>query len=250
MDTKENLHANHRSRMIEKFSNNPNSFSEHELLEMLLYPLIPRKNTNDIAHRLLKTFGSIKNVLSASPKELASVNGVGVKTASSLTLYGKIFESISETAKKPPLSMGFSYESNLKEILENFIGLKVELFVLYLLDKNYKVINKISYQSNRADEVDGNVSEIVKAIAINNPTYAIMCHNHPFGKAQPSINDDTSTVKMNLLCSLHGVTLLDHVIVGRDFSSYSYHTTGKMIDIKNSYEINSLVKNKMEEEYE
>ena len=236
--------------MVEKFFNNPNSFSEHELLEMLLFPLIPRKNTNDIAHRLLKTFGSIKSVLNASPKELASINGVGIKTASSLALYGKIFESILTKTKKSPISMGFSYESNLKEIIENFVGLKVELFVLYLLDRNYKVLNKISYQSNKADEVDGNVSEIVKAIAINNPTYAIMCHNHPFGRATPSANDDASTIKMNLLCSLHGVTLLDHVIVGRDFSSYSYHTTGKMIDIKNSYGINSLVKNKMEDEYE
>ncbi len=250
MDTKENLHANHRCRMIEKFSNNPNAFSEHELLEILLFPLIPRKNTNDIAHMLIKTFGSIKNVLSASPKELCSVKGVGVKTASYIALYGKIFESISIKTKQPALTMGFSYESNLNEILENFIGLKVELFVLYLLDKNYKVITKIKYTNNSEKDVNGNVSEIVKAMAINNPAYAIMCHNHPFGNATPSTNDNLSTVKMNMLCSLHGVTLLDHVIVGKNFTSYSYHASGKMFDIKDSYEINSLVKNKLEEEYE
>ena len=119
MEEKENLHANHRSRMLEKFSNNPNSFSEHELLEMLLFPLIPRKNTNDVSHRLIKTFGSIKNVLNASPKELSSVYGIGAKTASSIALYGKIYEQIT-VSKQKPITMGFSYESNLKEILENF----------------------------------------------------------------------------------------------------------------------------------
>ena len=70
MSNKENLHAGHRERMIEKFLNNPQSFSDHELLEVLLFYAIPRRNTNDIAHRLLRTFGSIEKVFSADRQTL------------------------------------------------------------------------------------------------------------------------------------------------------------------------------------
>ena len=60
---KENLHSGHRERVIEKFINNPKAFSEHEVLELLLFYSIPRKNTNDIAHRLLQVESSVQKVL-------------------------------------------------------------------------------------------------------------------------------------------------------------------------------------------
>lgn len=75
-----NIHSGHRRRMTERFLKYPDSLSEHEVLEIMLYSALPRKDTNPLAHKLLRTFGSLKNVLSADAEVLKSVDGVGEKT--------------------------------------------------------------------------------------------------------------------------------------------------------------------------
>ena len=68
------IHAGHRQRVKERFLNNGlDDFREHEVLEFLLFYCIPRKNTNEIAHRLIQHFGSLKNVMKASVKDLAQI---------------------------------------------------------------------------------------------------------------------------------------------------------------------------------
>ena len=62
----EGVHSGHRERLVKKFTEFPDSFSDHELLEMFLFPLMPRKDTNEIAHRLINAFGSIKKVFGAT----------------------------------------------------------------------------------------------------------------------------------------------------------------------------------------
>ena len=77
MKTNSNLHEGHRSRLKAKFLENPSIVSDHELLEVLLYGALPRVDTNEIAHRLLKVFGSLSGVFSATEKELTCIEGVG-----------------------------------------------------------------------------------------------------------------------------------------------------------------------------
>ena len=88
MNDGKNLHEGHRARLTERFTKNPDGFQDHELLELLLFNFVPRHNTNDTAHRLLRTFGSITNVLNASVKELCSVDGVGIKVSK---VYSDVF---------------------------------------------------------------------------------------------------------------------------------------------------------------
>ena len=72
------VHDGHRARMKKKLlENGEQSFADHELLEVLLYYAIPRRDTNELAHRLMEQFGSLQGVLSASPQELACVQGMG-----------------------------------------------------------------------------------------------------------------------------------------------------------------------------
>ena len=81
------LHDGHRARKKEQFRQHGlDGFADHEVLELLLYYAIPRRDTNETAHRLLQKFGSLQNVFSAGTEELARVEGVGESAALFLTL--------------------------------------------------------------------------------------------------------------------------------------------------------------------
>ena len=87
----ENLHKGHRERLRQSYiENGPDGMHEHQLLELLLTYAIPRRDTNPIAHRLLdkSAFGSLWEVLSAGPKELMAVEGIGESAAVLLSLVG------------------------------------------------------------------------------------------------------------------------------------------------------------------
>ena len=130
MDEK-NIHSGHRQRMTERFLKYPDSLSEHELLEIMLYPALPRKDTNPLAHKLLSLFGSLENVLRAEDEVLKSVDGVGEKVCAMLKLYARTADIIGE--KKSEQKEKFVY-LKMKEKLINELGaLKEEKFFLYLL---------------------------------------------------------------------------------------------------------------------
>ena len=82
MNDGKNLHDGHRARLIERFNKNPDGFQDHELLELLLFNFVPRKNTNDIAHRLLRTFGSIGKILSGAACALVDMESENVTIVS------------------------------------------------------------------------------------------------------------------------------------------------------------------------
>ena len=94
------IHAGHRDRMYDKLLNSPDSLSEHEYLEVLLFSFIPRKNTNPIAHKLLRTFGSLSGVFNASAKELMTVDGIGKSVATKIVAVGKIFQRVKDKKEK------------------------------------------------------------------------------------------------------------------------------------------------------
>lgn len=240
MSEKENLHAGHRKRIVDRFNRNPDGTSSHELLEIFLFPFIPRKNTNDIAHRLLKTFGSLKNIFSASVKELMSVDGIGISTATNIVVSGKLFnllyeEMIAET--RPIVWRNYGLDKN--QLIQYFDNLSNEVFLLVLLDKSHKEITRIVFDDNQRIRVSADVPELTKAIAVNKPYAVLIAHNHPSGNSLPSRDDDTATAKIYMICNIHGVEFADHVIVGKN-SSFSYRGSGRLYFIEENYNINKI----------
>ena len=80
--TEHPLHENHRARMQERVARDGlESLAEHEALEYLLFLAIPRKDTNELAHRLIQHFGDFCKVMEAEPEELQRVEGIGPRSA-------------------------------------------------------------------------------------------------------------------------------------------------------------------------
>lgn len=102
-DDRSNIHKGHRKRLRKRFiENGLNSFQPHEIIEFILFYSIPRANTNEIAHNLIKRFGSVYGVLQASPEELNSINGIScksiefIKTFSDVCHYYLVHENLNE----------------------------------------------------------------------------------------------------------------------------------------------------------
>ena len=230
MDNSGNLHAGHRERVLNKLLSNPSAFSEHELLEALLFYFLPRKNTNELAHRLLRAFGSADKVFNASSEQLLSVDGVGERVAGALVLFGQFLKRYNKEKKDNPYILNLSC---VKEFVENYFDLNYETFTLLLLDKNRKLITDIKFCDCSKEKVSADVGDFVTALAIHKPNYVIIAHNHPSNIAKPSADDDATTKKINLLCTAHGVELDDHVIVCKD-EVYSYRSDGRLDRIKST----------------
>ena len=236
----ESLHAGHRERIIERVIASPDGLADHELLEVLLFSVLPRKDTNCIAHNLLKTFGNLAKVFSATPKELMAIDGVGKRVAAQLVVFGKIFERTTNTKLNNKDEM-FSFETNREYLASLFEGTTKERFLVLMLDNKYKEITHVFYDTNSTSSVLIEPNELAKTLAINKPKYVVIAHNHPSELLRPSRDDDITTAKVYMLCKLHGITLIDHVIVSKE-RTYSYFLTGNLKTITDKIDLDDISK--------
>ena len=221
MATKENVHAGHRERLIDKFVAYPDSLTDHELLEMLLFLFIPRKNTNDVAHNLINRFGTIEKVFACSPTELITVEGIGKKTAAGIALCGKLYDKVFETRKSSPAVPWLTFAVYCDKVKPDFANLNDEKLIVYFLDQKFIPFYKLPFTDRVMASVRVDLSVLAEKIALKKPRYIIIAHNHPSGDPTPSADDDTTVKKLMLLCSTSGCALLDSLIVGNPHT-YSY----------------------------
>ena len=235
-----NIHEGHRARMLDRFNKDPNGFAEHELLEILLYSFIPRVNTNFIAHDLINVFGSLEGVFSASPKELASIEGVGEKTSCNIALLGSIINNIINKRKKTKRINYLNPFEIVREKKDWFFNARDEMFLIILLDNRRNEIVTLNFTDKQKDKVTVDVKLMMNAISLHKPDSIVMVHNHPSRDVNPSTQDDLSTQKANLVCNLTGVKLQDHIIThGETF--FSYHSSGRMDYIRDTTDIEKLI---------
>lgn len=226
----EGLHDGHRERLINKFAEFPDSFSDHELLEIFLYTVVPRRDTNALAHRLIKTFGSLKKVFSATAEQLTAVEGVGKAIAAQIVLHAKIMDKIS--ALSPEDNKAFSSPERIKsELVSLFRSVKGEKFYFFLLSDSFGQVFRLEFTGKTEEAVFADTAEIARAMSVNKAKFAIIAHNHPSGNPSPSEADDIATSKFYIVCDVHGVKLIDHVIVAGQ-KTYSYFTAGRLDYIK------------------
>lgn len=226
----ESLHDGHRERLVKKFAEYPDSFSDHELLELFLYTVVPRKDTNPLAHRLIKAFGSLKNVFSATAEQLMVVEGVGKAVAAQIVLHAKIMNKVS--ALSPENAVAFTSPERIKnELIKLFDGVKGEKFYFFLLNELFEQVFRLEFIGKTEEAVFAEIPEIAHAMSVHKAKFALIAHNHPSGNLVPSEADDIATSKFYIMCEVHGVKLIDHVIVaGKE--TYSYFAEKRLDYIK------------------
>jgi len=213
---KKNVHAGHRERMRSKYLRvGFEGFEEHELLEMLLYNFFSQQDTNELAHQLIATFGSVKGVLSASVDQLKAIKGIGDVTAFNLKLIGDMALNCmnSRRDERPVLDSTDKIYDYVKPF---FVGYQTEMVLAVSLDTNLKVMRTTKLYEGSFDSVSFNVAKVVRNFVTSGTAAVVIAHNHPSGFAFPSERDLASTERLKRALESVGIMFVDHLIIGSD----------------------------------
>lgn len=208
-----NLHDKHRQRMDEKAAAaGVENLPDHEVLERLLYVVIPRGNTNEIAKRLCNEFGGIGNVFKADVDELKRIEGVGNRVAIFLHDLPAVLGVVERSLKFPEKKIQ-SRKDAAQYVKTLFYGKVTEHFYMVSLTSTGGVIkfNKIS--EGTTDETQVYIRNIAVTALRNGAHSVILAHNHPGGSLMPSFEDTRTTSAVERALSTIGVKLFDSIIV-------------------------------------
>lgn len=208
-----NIHEGHRERLRKSFlENGSQSMTDIQVLELLLFYALPRRDTNDIAHLLLKRFGSLDGVFSASAEELCEVAGIGENAAALLLLVPEIVKK-SRISKTRDIKQINSSADAGSYLVPYFMNEQDEVVYLLCLDSKRAVICCAEMGRGVVNSVDASVRRLVeKAIKVK-ANSVILAHNHPNGIAFPSREDDIFTRCLYNAMETVGIKLEDHIIV-------------------------------------
>lgn len=210
------VHDGHRQRLRERFlTDGLDHFDEINVLELLLFYCIPRKDTNEIAHKLLDQFGSLPNVLDAPAEELRKVKDIGDNAATFLSLISSV-NRYYQMKKAEQTGILTSIEQCNSYLVSKFLGRRNETVYLLCLDAKCKVICCRQVGEGTVNSAGISVRKIVEVALAVNATSVVLAHNHPSGIALPSAEDIHTTQQVANALKAVDVTLVDHIVVADD----------------------------------
>jgi len=222
----------HRERVRKKcLENGFNGLEDYEVLELLLFYVIPRKDTKAIAKELIKKFKTLANVLKADTLELKTINGLGDVAITFLKMIGALPARIyKDELKNQKLIKDDKNKITDKEVLLSFLRNKIgyenveKFYVIYLSSSN-EVIAFEESSSGTLDRSSIYPREIYKRVIMENAKSIIIAHNHPSGNTCPSKCDIDITNEIAKGLKNFGALLLEHIIITRD-SYFSFLEEG------------------------
>jgi DNA repair protein RadC len=208
-------HAGHRDRLRGRFiKSGSGAFEDYELLEMVLFTAIPRRDVKPLAKKLISDFGGLAGVLGASLSDLQAVKGLGENAAVFIKSVHALTERVlvAGVRKKPLLSswqklIDYCHVAMAHEKREHFR-------VLFLNRKNELIADEVQ-QVGTVDHAPVYPREIVRRALELGATALILVHNHPSGDPTPSDSDITMTEEVVRAARALDILVHDHLIVSR-----------------------------------
>ena len=206
----------HRERLRERFRDaGAEAVSDYELLELLLFRALPRRDVKPLAKNLITTFGSFAEVISAPIARLAEVKGLGTTAITELKIIHAAASRLArgQVRKRPVLS---SWSNVIDYCRTTMAFAEKEQFRVLFLDKRNQLIVDEVQQTGTVDHTPVYPREVVKRALELSATALILVHNHPSGDPTPSGADIEMTRTIVEVAKPLGIAVHDHIIVGRD----------------------------------
>ncbi len=204
----------HRDRLRQRFLDAPESLPDYEILELLLAAAIPRRDVKPLAKSLIARFGSFADVISAEPEALLATDGLKTVSVTALKI---VREAAVRLARAPVINRPVlsSWTSVLDYCTVAMATLATEQVRLLFLNRKNAVIADEVQQRGTVDHTPIYPREVAKRALELHASAVIMVHNHPSGDPTPSAGDIDMTRAVQSALAAVGVTLHDHLIIGR-----------------------------------
>lgn len=225
MGDNKGVHDGHRQRLRNKFLKNGfEGFEPHNILELLLFYSIPRRDTNEIAHNLINHFGSLKNVFNASFDELIKVDGIKENSATLIKMIPSIVrEYANDEGEYVPV---FDTANKIGDYFVNkFIGETNEIVYVMLLNNKFELLSVEKIHEGCVSSAFVTARKILEPVIKHNASMIVLAHNHPDGIVCPSMDDISTTAELMTSFNAFDIKLLEHfVIAGREFCPIIHNT--------------------------
>ncbi|AXT27761.1 JAB domain-containing protein [Ruegeria sp. AD91A] len=205
----------HRKRLRERFmAGGSAAMPDYELLELVLFRSIPRQDVKPLARALMDTFGDFNRVLTAPEERLRQIKGVGDTIVTDL----KILEACAHRMARARVMQRHvisGWDALLDYCHTTMAHREIEQFRVFYLDRKNVMIADEEQAKGTVDHVPVYPREVAKRALELNASALILVHNHPSGDPTPSQSDIDMTNRIQDACSALGLTLHDHLIIGK-----------------------------------
>ena len=209
-------HEGHRDRLRRRFmEQGADALADYELLELLLFAAVPRRDTKPVAKELLRRFGSLAGVMAAPPARLKEVALVKDSAVVILKANQALAQRMlkREAAREPLLS---SFDAVLDHLKASMAHEGAEMFRILFLDRKNRLVADEVQQRGTVDHAPVYPREVAKRALEVNATAVILVHNHPSGDPTPSRADIAITKEVAAATGAVGVIVHDHIVIARD----------------------------------
>ena len=206
--------SGHRERVRLRFiQSGLSALHPYEVLEYLLFLLIPRRDVKPIAKALIEKFKTISGVLDASPEELSEF-GLTPRMAADIAFLRELLTSYHfEKIKERPI---FSNSEETVRYLQSKLGnSKKEVLVVFFLDSGKSLLGLREFPGT-VNKAPAAPREIAESALFFHASFVILAHNHPSGSCRPSTSDVNFTRSIFNALELFEIKLLDHLIITRN----------------------------------
>jgi DNA repair protein RadC len=206
----------HRDRLRARFMDaGAQALADYEMLELVLFRALPRRDVKPLAKELLARFGSFAEVISAPTERLKEIEGLGEAAVIEFKIVQAAAQRLAKgaLAKRPVLT---SWTAVIDYVRAAQAFAAKEQFRILFLDKKNQLIADEVQQEGTVDHTPVYPREVVKRALELSATALILVHNHPSGDPTPSQADIEMTRQVTQVARTLGIQVLDHIIVGKD----------------------------------